>query len=132
LGTPDPLRIDLNTGIIQGTPTVIGQFLVGVCVEEFRNGILLSRIRRDFQYNVRDCSNPTAACFNLPDTLCNTTTVTFENCSQSTTEYKWTFYDGSGSVMSTSTEFEPTVSYPAYGTYKVQLIASEGPVVSIQ
>jgi PKD repeat protein len=106
---------------------VIGQFLVGVCVEEFRDGILLSRIRRDFQYNVRDCSNPTAACFNLPDTLCNTTTVTFENCSQSTTEYKWTFYDGSGSIMSTSTEFEPTVSYPAYGTYKVQLIASEGP-----
>ena len=127
LGGPDPLRIDLNTGIIQGTPTVIGQFLVGVCVEEFRDGILLSRIRRDFQYNVRDCSNPTAACFNLPDTLCNTTTVTFENCSQSTTEYKWTFYDGSGSIMSTSTDFEPTVSYPAYGTYKVQLIASEGP-----
>lgn len=127
LGGPDPLRIDQNTGIIQGTPTIIGQFLVGVCAEEFRNGVLLSRIRRDFQYNVRDCSNPTEACFSIPDTLCNTTTVTFNNCSQSTSEYKWTFYDAQDNVMSTSTEFEPTINYPDYGTYKVQLIASEGP-----
>lgn len=127
LGGPDPLRIDTHTGLIQGTPPVVGQFLVGVCVEEFRNGELLSRIRRDFQYNVRDCTNPTEACFNIPDTLCNTTTVKFKNCSQSTFEYQWTFYNAQGGVMSTSTDFEPTITYPDYGTYKVQLIASDGP-----
>lgn len=123
----DPLRIGLSDGLIEGTPTIIGQFLVAVCVDEFRDGMLLSRIRRDFQYNVRDCSNPTMACFEIPDTLCNSTVVNFTNCSVSTFEYKWTFYDAQGGILSTSTDFEPTISYPDYGTYRVVLIASDGP-----
>ncbi|HNA75210.1 MAG: PKD domain-containing protein [Saprospiraceae bacterium] len=127
LGGPDPLKINPSTGFITGTPVIIGQFLVGICAEEYRNGVLLSRIRRDFQYNVRNCSNPTEACFKIPDTLCNTTVIPFINCSKTTTDYEWTFYKSDGSVMATSTEFEPVITYPDYGTYKVQLIASKGP-----
>lgn len=127
LGGPDPLKINSSTGFITGTPVIIGQFLVGICAEEYRNGVIMSRIRRDFQYNVRNCSNPTEACFKIPDTLCNTTVIPFINCSKTTTEYQWTFYNSDGSVMTTSTEFEPTITYPDYGTYKVQLIASKGP-----
>jgi len=38
----DPIvRIDELTGIITGTPENTGQFVVGVCVEEFRNGMSL-------------------------------------------------------------------------------------------
>ncbi len=50
----DALQIDAN-GQLTGTPNTIGQFLVGVCVEEYRNGQLLSMTRRDFEYNVLDC-----------------------------------------------------------------------------
>ncbi|MBX2817123.1 MAG: gliding motility-associated C-terminal domain-containing protein [Saprospiraceae bacterium] len=49
-----PLAIDEN-GQLTGTPNTIGQFLVGICVEEYRNGRLMSMTRRDFEYNVVDC-----------------------------------------------------------------------------
>jgi len=127
LGGPDPLQINSSTGFITGTPITVGQFLVGVCVTERRNGETLSVIRRDFQYNVRDCSNPTDACFAIPDTLCNTKEIHFKNCSVSTFEYKWTFYDAQGGIFATSTDFEPTITYPDYGTYRVMLISSDGP-----
>ncbi len=54
LGGDVPLAID-QSGIITGQPTAIGQYLVGVCVEEYRNGVLIGSIRRDFEYNVVDC-----------------------------------------------------------------------------
>ena len=55
LGNKNHLKIDPVTGIISGIPDSIGQYLVGICVEEYRNGILFSTIRRDFEYNVVQC-----------------------------------------------------------------------------
>ncbi|MDH3651128.1 MAG: hypothetical protein OEQ53_15690, partial [Saprospiraceae bacterium] len=48
------LAID-QTGRLTATPNTIGQFLVGICVEEYRNGQLIGSTRRDFEYNVLDC-----------------------------------------------------------------------------
>lgn len=49
------LEID-QSGRLTAVPNTIGQFLVGVCVEEYRNGNLIGTTRRDFEYNVLDCS----------------------------------------------------------------------------
>jgi hypothetical protein len=49
------ITIDRNTGRISGIPNLLGQFVVGVCVKEFKNGILIGTIKRDFQFNVVNC-----------------------------------------------------------------------------
>jgi hypothetical protein len=56
-GVP-PLSIDSLTGRIIGRPDRIGQFIVTYCVEEYRNNVLLSKIYRDFQFNVVPCQSP--------------------------------------------------------------------------
>ena len=50
-----PLAIDASSGQLTCTPTVPGQYAVGICVQEFRNGVLLSTVIRDFQFNVTAC-----------------------------------------------------------------------------
>ena len=49
------VSIDSRTGRITGIPQTLGQFVVGVCVEEYRNGRLLGSVHRDFQFNVAKC-----------------------------------------------------------------------------
>ena len=52
----DMMTIDAVAGNISGTPNALGQFVAGVCVEEYRviDGVqtLLSLIKREFQLNV--------------------------------------------------------------------------------
>ncbi len=74
----DPIRIDQD-GVITGTPIITGAFLVGIKVDEYRDGTLIGSTRRDFQFNVVDCEggpgfiftgfdvNPTGVCVDQAD-----------------------------------------------------------------
>jgi hypothetical protein len=55
MGGSPQISIDPVTGIITGVPNLQGQFVVGVCVKEFKNGIQIGSIRREFQFNVVNC-----------------------------------------------------------------------------
>ncbi len=120
LGANPPLSIDPATGLITGTPQVSGQFVVGVMVEEFRNGILLSRVRRDFQYNVGLCGVIESAIV-APDAQCDDLTVSFQNNTNIADEWLWYFQWPDTSIY--STEKEPVYTYPDTGNYTVALIA---------
>jgi len=67
LGSAVPLTIDPQTGVIAGIPDFIGQYVVGVAVDEYRDGELIGTTRRDFQYNVRVCSDPPTGDFAAND-----------------------------------------------------------------
>ena len=117
----DPLRIDAVSGLITGTPNTLGNFVVGVCVDEFRNDTLISTTRRDFQYNVADCGLPTAAFF-IPETVCDTLEVQFENQSQNAESFRW-YFDWPNDLSQTSVAGAPTHVYPDTGYYSVALVA---------
>ena len=117
------LRINQSTGLLSGTPAIVGQFVVGVEVDEYRNGELISTIRRDFQYNVRNCSQDILAQMEAPGGLCGgERTITFKNTSLNAPFIQW-FFDYPNNLSATSREDNPTYTYPAEGTYTVMLIA---------
>jgi len=57
LPTNPPLTINSTTGVITGTPNLTGQFVLGIKVTEWRNGIPINSIRRDMTVKVvSNCS----------------------------------------------------------------------------
>jgi gliding motility-associated-like protein len=123
-----PLRIDPATGFLTGVPNTLGNFVVGICVDEYRGDTLISTTRRDFQYNVADCGQPVAAFFS-PEIVCDTLGVRFVNQSFSANTYRW-FFDWEGDLSQSSTQFSPFWVYPDTGRYVVALIANPGDVCS--
>ncbi len=121
-----PLKIDPETGLLTGLPNTIGQFVVGICVEEYRNGELISTTRRDFQYNVGQCGQAAAA-FTAPDIQCGSLSVVFENNSQGADDFLWQFNDP-GNPGVTSTAESPVFTFSDTGTYVVLLIVEPGEV----
>lgn len=130
------LRIDPNTGLITGTPPTIGQFVVGVCVSEYRNGELLSKTYRDFQFNVASC-DPTVVADIKEDRIigdqeflvnsCGEYTIPFLNESFQRSfikEWEWRFnIDGRDQVFE---EWEPQVTFPGVGQYEGTLMLNPG------
>ncbi len=121
-----PLKINSKTGEITATPNLVGQFLIGICVEEYRNGVLLSSVRRDFQYNVRVCSQPPKAKFTTSESNCDGLTVKFFNESLSSSNFKWDFNFPSTDTIFKSTLKDPEFTFPQSGVYKVVLRATRG------
>jgi gliding motility-associated-like protein len=108
-----PLTINPVTGFLSGTPNTLGQFLVGVQARVYRNGVLVSETRRDFQFNVADCFDNVGFTFTRS---CGSKTVVFTNRTTAHNTFSWTFGDGG-----TSTSTNPTHTYAAFGTYTVTL-----------
>ena len=119
-----PLQIDPQTGLLTGLPNTIGQFVVGICLEEYRNGELISTTRRDFQYNVGLCGEAAAA-FAAPEVQCESLIVFFQNSSQGATNFIWNFGDP-GAPTNISTLTNPVHTFSDTGLYTVTLIAGPG------
>ncbi|MGB0177775.1 MAG: hypothetical protein ACPF9D_11460, partial [Owenweeksia sp.] len=47
--------IDPQTGILTGVPNMIGTYVVGICISDYRQGIRQSTVRLDYQFNVTRC-----------------------------------------------------------------------------
>lgn len=115
-------NINAQTGLITAVPPSLGQYVVGVMVEEWRNGVKIGTTTRDFQYNVLNCPPPAQPGIGYIDG-CSGLTIKFPNTSGAgATDFEWDFGDLS-TTNDTSTAFSPTWTYPGLGTYTVRLIA---------
>jgi gliding motility-associated-like protein len=135
------IKIDPNTGIITGTPDAITgtanfqQFVVTICAEEFRNGQVISRTFRDFQFNVVRCRRLVVSAL-VSDSAagksfflkgCENVTLTINNQSYDRANipnYKWEFFVRRDTL--TYTDWSPTITFNDIGTYKGQLLLNPG------
>jgi gliding motility-associated-like protein len=127
LGAGRPLEVSPNNGFLFARPGLQGQFVVGVCVEEYRDGVLLSTTRRDFQYNIGQCREITAA-IGAPEVQCDDLTVNFESLSEEATEFIWQFDINDPTAI--SSEEDPTFTYPDTGRYVTRLIVEPDEICS--
>jgi len=134
-GTPT-VTIDRFTGLIRGQPEVIGQFVMGVCCKEYRNGVLLSEIKRDFQFNVADCDPTVFAKIQSDATVgqksflinsCGQNTINFVNQSESQQfidTYRWEFdIQGDKTIINTR---NAEITFPGIGEYRGVMMVNPG------
>lgn len=124
----DPaLAIDPFTGLLTLTPTLQGNFTVGVMVQEYRDGELLTETRRDFLFKVVPCDAAvTAGIQPQPSSeLCDDLSIPFGNTSIGAAEWHWDFGVESA-TDDTSSSQSPVFVFPEPGTYTVTQIANPG------
>ena len=56
IGGSPALSVNPKTGVLSCYPTTAGRFVVGIRVDEYRNGVYIGSVYRDFQFNVTACS----------------------------------------------------------------------------
>lgn len=122
------LTIDATTGTLSGTPTIEGKFIVGICVEEYRNGALLSTIERNFQFNVISCEKEVSAAIDVQNFQGDIPVIT--HCSDSILEINNLTTTRSNGVPSIrwvvqndlveieSTDWHPEFDLPYSGIYE--------------
>lgn len=137
LGFGSNISLDPVTGILKLTPDLLGQFVVGVCIKEFRNGRLLSEVTRDFQFNVAACealvdANVTTdadgtsidqedelllikSCFNKRIEFENNSTIVFGD-----PVFKWEFETSSGLLINNNKD--AVINFPDVGVFDGRMV----------
>ncbi len=136
MGGSPQITINPTSGLITGSPNMNGQYVVAVCVEEYRNGKLLSTAQREFQFNVADCKpevianieeDSTAGVKNYVINSCGDFSVFFKNESTlfaKINDLTWDFDLNNGSHFTATgkNNFDVTVDFPSIGTYTGTLV----------
>ena len=135
MGGNPAVGIHPGTGLISGTPFIQGQFVVGICVSEYRNGELLSVTRRDFQFNVANCE-PTVVARIQADEVIDNEEFIIKACHNPVTLFNESFQEayiddyyweldlaGTDTVVQA---WNAQVEFPGPGQYEGKLILNPG------
>lgn len=118
------VTINPTTGVISGiAPSLVGQYVICVCVYEYRNGTLVGITRKELHLEVSDC-NPLRAQLNPRPSICDNLNVNFQNDATGnppTAEYLWNFGDPASGINNTATQAATNHLFSAPGDYTVKL-----------
>lgn len=118
------VQINSATGLITGIAPDVGIYVVTVCVEELRNGVVIAMQRKDLQINIADCDIADASL--LPEyLLCrNSQTITIGNQSNSPliVSTDWEFLNIANNIIYRSSGPTATYTFPTIGVYTVKLV----------
>lgn len=133
LGPGATININPTTGLLTASPNLTGLYVVGIRVQEIRNGVVINETTRDFLFRVFNCNLQVNAVLPLQTQLstftgyCTGLAVQFEN--QSTSQipptYAWDF-GVAGITTDVSNAFAPSYTYPAPGEYLATLVINPG------
>ncbi len=128
------VSINPSTGMVCGIAPAPGIYVVTVCVNEFRNGVLIATQRKDLQIKIGDCNivQSLPAVFDINGIRiraegagCKSFTYNLENDIPSTNPlihtYYWEFSDGA-----TYTTATPTHTFADTGVYTIKLVINRG------
>ena len=126
LGGNNPLTIDVNTGLMKGVPPVLGQFVVAVCIEEYDRSTknLLSVVRRDFQYNVVNCTVPQAT-FEAPEAVCVGSKLTLKQSTPGAKSVEW-YLGEPGAEKLIAKGDSVNLTFPSAGKNRITLYYEKG------
>jgi len=114
----------INNLVISGiAPTMVGQYVICVCVNEYRNGTLIATTRKELHLEVSDCS-PLRAQLNPRPSFCDDLNVSFQNDAAgnpANADYLWDFGDPASGANNTSTLASTSHIFSAPGDYNVKL-----------
>ncbi len=140
------VNINPVTGLITGVPEATGLYVVGVCVEEYRDGELLSVMRRDFQFNALTCIKEISASLEADEVIidnstgisrptsilkaCGDSLVQFKGLDLNTTivDYTWQITDPNDELIIDTSGFlvrTLEVYFPELGEYSGILIVRD-------
>lgn len=120
------VTIDPVTGLISGiAPDLLGEFVISVCVNEYRNGVLIGTSPKELHIRVNDCQ-PLRAQLAPSVITCDGFTLNFQNqvTNPAGTQFIWTFGDPTSGSLDTSFLPNPAHTYADTGVYIVKLIVS--------
>lgn len=128
------ISMNTQTGIITSVPTATGFYTIGVCVDEYKNGVWIGSNSRDFTIGIVDCNSYLSGEI-VADSIDQAGNFVINSCLptidflvpntllQVIDSLKWTFALSPGNIM-TSNSTNPQVTFPGLGSYTGQLIAS--------
>lgn len=127
LGLSDSMKLDSFTGELSLLPLIIGKYVVAICVDEYRNGVLINTNKRDFQFNVAPCLKKVNAGFNYQIAFCDVNEVMFFSDIDNDAIYYWWDFGIDTSLTDTSGVIDPSYTFPDENTsYIVTQIVNKG------
>ncbi|MEP7321351.1 MAG: PKD domain-containing protein, partial [Saprospiraceae bacterium] len=137
------IALDRTTGLLTGHPRELGQYVVGICVKEYRGGKLIGSIHRDFQFNVTICEQAVHAKIKADSingkefliNYCGDNEISFTNESFSTeyiSNYYWEFKPKNNpntTEILTSIDRNAKISFDKPGLYEGVMIVNRNAIV---
>ena len=146
MGGDPVVTIDPVTGIVTGVPLEQAQYIIGLCIEEWRDGVMIGSVRRDFQFNALTCTKEISANLVADEVeidnsmgvsrlvniikACGDSTVFFESTSfgNQLNSHSWLIESATGEEIfsySGPNALSATVLFPELGEYFGTLIINE-------
>ncbi|MGN6604274.1 MAG: gliding motility-associated C-terminal domain-containing protein [Ginsengibacter sp.] len=120
--------LNQETGVLSGIAPAAGFYLVAVCVQEIRKGVVIATQRKDIQIRVAPCIIASASL--LPEyLLCkNSHAIHLTNLTPSPVinKWQWELSNSSGAVVYTSSKESIDYNFPDTGMYKIKLVINQG------